>query len=100
MARTYTRALTVSYEPPCFYSFWLRIFHGFCSSCALYTLLPNPKQAIFQEEQVRHYSQCLHRKLVNAAPQRWSSVSGILEATIVNRVDIAGKGASTLWRNT
>lgn len=28
---------------------------------------PNPKQAIFQEEKVGHYSQCLHRKLVNAA---------------------------------
>ncbi|CAM9422700.1 unnamed protein product [Ectocarpus sp. 12 AP-2014] len=51
---------------------------------------PNPKQAIFQEEQVRHYSQCLHRKLVNVAPQRWSGVSGVLEATIVNRVDIDG----------
>ncbi|CAN0171774.1 unnamed protein product [Ectocarpus sp. 13 AM-2016] len=47
-------------------------------------------QAIFQEEQVRHFSQCLHRKLVNVAPQRWSGVSGVLEATIVNRVDIDG----------
>ncbi|CAB1111535.1 unnamed protein product [Ectocarpus sp. CCAP 1310/34] len=47
-------------------------------------------QAIFQEEQVRHYSQCLHRKLVNVAPQRWSGVGGVLEATIVNRVDIDG----------
>ncbi|CAM9173549.1 unnamed protein product [Ectocarpus sp. 6 AP-2014] len=47
-------------------------------------------RAIFQEEQVRHYSQCLHRKLINVAPQRWSGVSGVLEATIVNRVGIDG----------
>lgn len=57
-----------------------------------YPCLPPPpnrtQQAIFEEEQVRHYKQCSHRKLVNAAPQRWSGVANVLETVIVNRVAI------------
>ncbi|CAB1100899.1 unnamed protein product [Ectocarpus sp. CCAP 1310/34] len=47
-------------------------------------------KAIFEEEQVRQYAQCYHRKLVNAAPQRWSGVTNVLEAVIVNRPAIDG----------
>ncbi|CAM9804265.1 unnamed protein product [Laminaria digitata] len=51
----------------------------------------SPKaKTIFQDEQARHYSQCSHRKLVNAAPQRWCSVSNVLEAAIVHRAAIDG----------
>ena len=48
------------------------------------------QQAIFEDEQVRQYALCSHRKLVNAAPQRWSGVAGVLEAVIVNRAAIDG----------
>ncbi|CAN0016946.1 unnamed protein product [Scytosiphon promiscuus] len=41
-------------------------------------------KAVFQEEQARQFTQCSHRKLVNAAPQRWSGVANVLEAAIVN----------------
>ncbi|CAB1110806.1 unnamed protein product [Ectocarpus sp. CCAP 1310/34] len=44
--------------------------------------------AIFEQEQVRQYAQCYHRKLVNAAPQRWSGVTNVLEAVIVNRAAV------------
>ncbi|CAB1104439.1 unnamed protein product [Ectocarpus sp. CCAP 1310/34] len=47
-------------------------------------------KAIFEEEQVQQYAQCYHRKLVNAAPQRWSGVTNVLEAVIVNRAAIDG----------
>ena len=45
---------------------------------------------MFEEEQVRQYAQRSHRKLVNAAPQRWSGVANVLEAVIVNRAAIDG----------
>ncbi|CAB1117212.1 unnamed protein product [Ectocarpus sp. CCAP 1310/34] len=45
-------------------------------------------KAIFEQEQVRQYAQCYHRKLVNAAPQRWSGVTNVLEAVIVNRAAV------------
>ncbi|CAM9755873.1 unnamed protein product, partial [Hapterophycus canaliculatus] len=41
-------------------------------------------KVVFDEEQVRQFLQCSHRKLVNAAPQRWSGVANVLEAAIVN----------------
>ncbi|CAM9343248.1 unnamed protein product, partial [Ectocarpus fasciculatus] len=47
-------------------------------------------KAIFTEEQVLHFSQCSHRKVVNTAPHRWSSVRGVLEATVANRAAIDG----------
>ncbi|CAM9150367.1 unnamed protein product [Ectocarpus sp. 8 AP-2014] len=43
---------------------------------------------IFTEEQLLHFSQCSNRKVVNAAPQRWSGVTSILEATVTNRAAI------------
>lgn len=51
---------------------------------------PHSYQAIFTEEQALHFSQCSHRKVVNTAPQRWSGVSGVLEATVTNRAAIDG----------
>ena len=45
---------------------------------------------MFAQEQVLHYSQCLHRKLVNAAPQWWSILSNVLEAVLVNSAAIEG----------
>lgn len=33
---------------------------------------------------MNHFSQCTDRKLVNAAPQRWSRVPKVLEAVAVN----------------
>ena len=45
---------------------------------------------MFEEEQVRQYAQRSHRKLVNAAPQRWSGVSNVLEAVLVNSAAIEG----------
>eukprot|EP00903_Cladosiphon_okamuranus_P014534 g13481.t1 len=53
-------------------------------------------KAIFADEQVRHYSQCSHRKLVNAAPQRWSGVSNVLEAVLVNTAAVLGLAALKL----
>ena len=66
-------------------------FPGGCGLPAPRPVLPTPHklQAIFQEEQVRQYSQCTNRKLVNAAPQRWSGVATVL-AVIVNRGAIDG----------
>ncbi|CAM9895380.1 unnamed protein product [Scytosiphon promiscuus] len=47
-------------------------------------------KVVFEEEQVLQYAQCSHRKLVNAAPQRWSGVANVMEAVIVNRSAIDG----------
>lgn len=71
-----------------------RCFSYVCPHVSCTPPLPPPRplhiKAMFQEEQIRHYSQCSHRKLVNAAPQRWCSVSNVLEAVIVNRATIDG----------
>ena len=45
-------------------------------------------KTMFAQEKVSHYSQCSHRELVNAAARRWSGVSNVLEAVLVNSAAI------------